>query len=260
MHFGGLSRRLISAASIAVMVLLSAPTGVQAYTATEYTVSSDTSWMVGQAVALDSEGKMTHASVAETNFMGVVTRVNDNSIEVASSGTIGLLVSDQAGEPVVGENAYLSSVAGVASTGATGLSPIGVIQKLPLQWQEVSLEDGGDGASIRIGEASVQLLEQGAGSIEAANPFLATMQRIGNGVAGESVDLWRIITALAIGAGGLVLSFGLLFISSRESFFSMGRNPMAGTMIMRGLWKMIALSVVIMCVSLGAAYAIVRAG
>jgi len=72
------------------------------------------------------------------------------------------------------------------------------------------------------------------------------------------VDTWRIITALLIGLGGLILAFGLLFISSRESFFSMGRNPMASKIIMRGLWKMVALSVGILCITLTASYLIVR--
>ena len=68
------------------------------------------------------------------------------------------------------------------------------------------------------------------------------------------------MTALLIGLGGLILAFGLLFISSRESFFSMGRNPMASKIIMGGLWKMVFLAVGIMLITLTAAYLIVRVG
>lgn len=230
----------------------------KAYSAVEYPIAKGSVWQVGMLVSVNSKGVTTHSSTTNDNYIGVVSAVAEASIEVATSGTVQVLVTDEAGPVEKGHELYVSRIAGIA-TRESGVTTIGVVGEEPTAWSPARLHSS-DKGSIQIGVAQVQLLDQSGGSTFASNPFLATLQKTGNGVAGHTVDMWRIITAFILGVGGIILSFGLLFISSRESFFSMGRNPMASTIIMRGLWKIVVLSVIIMCICLGAAYTILRVG
>lgn len=230
----------------------------KAYSAVEYPTARGSVWQVGMLVSVNSKGVTTHSSTTNDNYIGIVSAVDETSIEVATSGTVQVLVTDEAGPVKKGSELYVSRIAGIA-TSEGGVTTVGVVSEEPVTWSPAQLRSS-DKQTVRIGVAQVQLIDQSGGSAFASNPFLATLQKTGNGVAGHTVDMWRIITALILGVGGIILSFGLLFISSRESFFSMGRNPMASTIIMRGLWKIVMLSVIIMCICLGAAYTILRVG
>lgn len=230
-----------------------------AYSATEYT--SDKVWQAGMTVSLGENGEVVYASRANDNYVGVVTSVRDKSIDVANSGIVSILVTSEDEEIAAGDKVQLSDYAGIATLAIGTGKEVGVVKSSSADWQVLPLTDDDAGkTSIRVAPLQVQLIDQGGGSTGPSNVLLAALQQTGNGIAGKSVDMWRIITALLIGIGGLILSFGLLFISSRESFFSMGRNPLAGGMIMKGLWKIVALSVVIMCASLAASYLILKVG
>jgi hypothetical protein len=232
---------------------------VSAYSASEYSVADVSMWRIGMLASLDDDGAIAMSSGGNKGYIGVVTTVNSASIDVASSGTVQVLVTDENGTIEKGARLQVSDIAGIASRESNGAA-IGVVKTAPVEWKSVQTQSGRD-KPIKLGVSLVQLLESASGGASSdSNPFLAAVQNTGNGVAGRDVDMWRIITALIIGFGGLILSFGLLFVSSRESFFSMGRNPMAGGMIMKGLWKIVALSVAIMCVSLLAAYAMLKLG
>jgi hypothetical protein len=237
----------------ALLAFIFVPTAA-AYTGVEYPTSS--SWVSGTVVSVNEEGTVVPASAAAIDYVGVVAQATEGeSVEVANTGTVAVLVTDNEGDITSGTRLGLSSAAGIASAWATG-AVIGVAQEAPSNWQQATLSNS---QSIRVASVKVQLLTDGASSSSSpVNQFFAALEKTASGVAGRPVDTWRAITALLIGVGGLILAFGLLFISSRESFFSMGRNPMASKVIMRGLWKMVALSVGILCITLTAAYLIVR--
>ena len=225
-----------------------------AYTGVEYNTSS--AWIAGTVVSVDPDGKLVAASVRAAEYVGVVaTASTGTSVEVADSGVVLVLVTDKDGPIASGSRIGISAVEGAGSLWSTG-TVVGVAQETPSAWQNA---ESTDSSTVRVALIKVQLLTDGAsGGSSPVNQFFAALEKTASGVAGKPVDTWRIITALLIGLGGLILAFGLLFISSRESFFSMGRNPMASKVIMRGLWKVVALSVGILCVTLTASYLIVR--
>jgi len=242
------------AAVVSVVFALSSANSAAAYTATEY--SSATNWSIGMVASVNSNGEPVPASLEASNYIGVVTQVSARkSVEVAGTGIVTVMVTDKDGSIGSGTRLGISAVSGVASAWSGG-TIIGVVQETPTKWSTVELEDN---SSAKVALVKTQLLSDGSsegGSV--VSQFFSALEKTASGVAGKPVDTWRVITALLIGLGGLVLAFGLLFVSSRESFFAMGRNPMAGKVIMRGLWKMVFLSVGILCVTLTAAYLIVR--
>ncbi len=243
-------------ALVGAVVFASLPQVAAAYTGVEYDTTAQ--WTVGTVVSVDEKGELVPASVNSADYLGVVAQPSTGTgVEVADSGTVTVLVSDVAGQITGGSRIGLSTVSGIAAAWTGGVA-IGVAQQTPSAWRDASLENG---ETVKVASVTVQLLTDGASSDGSpVSMFFSALERTASGVAGKPVDTWRVVTALLIGLGGLILAFGLLFISSRESFFSMGRNPMASKMIMRGLWKMVALSVGILVITLTAAYLIVRVG
>lgn len=229
---------------------------VSAYTAAEY--PTRTTWSSGSVASVNDAGEVVPASLAAINYLGVVTQQPSSAmVEVADSGTVPVLVTDAAGEITTGVRLGLSEVVGAASVWTGGVV-VGVAQATPSDWKDVELSNN---TVVRVATVQTQLLTEGAAvDTSAMSAFFAAVDRTASGIAGKPVDTWRVVTALLIGLGGLILSFGLLFVSSRESFFSIGRNPMASKIIMGGLWKMVVLSVGIMLITLTAAYLIVRVG
>lgn len=243
-----------AALAVSVLGVLITPLIAFAYTGVER--ATDTAWKAGTVVSIDSGEKLVPASVEKSNYVGVVARdTAGSSVELAESGTVSMLVSDIDGEVTAGTKVGVSSIAGVASSWTSGTA-VGVVQDSPTHWEQVTLSTGKE---ARVASVNVQLLTDGASTGSSpVSMFFAALEKTASGIAGKPVDTWRVVTALLIAIGGLILAFGLLFISSRESFFSMGRNPMASKVIMHGLWKVAALSIGILCVTLLAAYLIVR--
>lgn len=244
---------VIGVVAASLMGAFFASSSVSAYSGVEYQSQRD--WSIGVVAAVNGEGELVSASTVNDNYVGVVVSKAEGRIEVANDGVVQVLVTDADGAVASGTRLGISSVTGVAGAWVDG-TVLGVAQGDPANWQQTKLDDG---SSALIGNVRVQLLTDGASNGSTpVSEFFAALEKTASGVAGRPVDTWRIVTALLIGLGGLILAFGLLFISSRESFFSIGRNPMASKIIMRGLWKVVALSVGILCLTLTASYLIVR--
>ncbi|HET7629863.1 MAG TPA: hypothetical protein VFK03_00650 [Candidatus Saccharimonadales bacterium] len=246
---------------LCLLTVASLPAAALAYRATEY--STDHSWHDGSVVALDSQGQLVLASSANANYVGVVVKSDSDSVQVADeASSIPMLVSRQAGDIKAGERLGLSGLAGVAVKWQPGSPLLAVAKQAPKDWQSTDIvtADGQSGkASLAL--INVQLLKAGATAGQTdRSSYMSAVERTANQIAGHSVAVWQISLALVLGLAGIVLSVGLLFISSRESFFSIGRNPLAGNTIMSSLWKMSAVSVVILMISLTSAYLILRVG
>ncbi|HET6622757.1 MAG TPA: hypothetical protein VFG56_02370 [Candidatus Saccharimonadales bacterium] len=231
-----------------------------AYRATEYQIDQD--WQVGSLVALDDEGQPILASLGNQNYIGVVVSNSDGSVQIADeASSIPMLVSRQTGDIKAGQRLGLSSVAGVAVKWQPGSPLIAVAKQSAEDWQTSQVvSDDGRSEEVSLSLVNVQLIKASGANQAGDSSYMNAIQSAANQIAGHSVAIWQISVALVLGLGGLILSLGLLFISSRESFFSIGRNPLAGNTIMGGLWKMSAVSVVIMLISLSSAYLILRIG
>jgi hypothetical protein len=237
------------------VVVLAGSTTVRAYTASQYTTTK--TWATGTVIALDDNGKLLAASLATKNYIGVVTNQTDNQVEIARSGIVSLLVSDRNGAVKDGTPVALSDVAGVGAAWSAGRIQVGVARGLPVNGQTMTIGS----TSVKVASVEVQLTDAGKGAAATSSSGLGgLLQQVASGVVGHAVDTWRVVAALILGLSGLVLSFGLLLVSSRESFFSLGRNPSAGGAIMKGLWRMAGVAIVVMCLSLGGAFLVMKVG
>lgn len=246
---------------LASLVSLAFPAAAAAYRATEYQV--DQTWPIGSVIAVDSQGHLSLASLNNRNFIGVVVKRDAHTAQIADeASSVSVLVSQANGDIQAGQQLGLSGVAGVAAKWQAGSPVVAVAKQTPAAWQSTSVQAAdGQSQTVKLALVNAQLIQAGGGSSSASeSAYVGAVQKAANQIAGHSVAVWQISLALVLGLAGIVLSVGLLFISSRESFFSIGRNPLAGNTIMSSLWKMSGVAVVILLVSLTSAYLILRVG
>lgn len=245
---------------LAFMLVLIWPAKSSAYRATEYRI--DQNWPTGSVVAVDDQGKLVLASLQNQNYVGVVAEHDTQAVQVADeASSIPVLVSQNGGDIKAGDRLGLSAVAGVATKWQPGMPLIAVAKQEPTKWESTTSQlDNGQPQKVSLALIDAQLLQAVGSSQSGESAYMGTVQKAANQLAGHSVAVWQISLALVLGLAGIVLSVGLLFIASRESFFSIGRNPLAGNTIMSSLWKMSGVSVVILLVSLTSAYLILRIG
>lgn len=217
----------------------------------------------GTLVALNSQKNLERASFAQTNYIGVAQGGGSAGfVDVAHDGEAKVLVTDQfntSGDFNKGAKIGVSLVDGIAGSWEEGGGQlVGVLLEAPRSWSILTIDSR---QSIRVALVSVQL--QPASPVSQDSLFGGALALVGDVAAtlvGKQVAIWRVITALVISGGGMVLGLTLLITTSRQSFLSIGRNPLAKTMIMRELWKMVGVSATIIIGAFAAAYAVLVVG
>lgn len=256
---------MLRLASLSLMVaLLMAPTVARAYTATEYT--TNTNFSVGTLIALDNNGNPVAASLLTPNYIGSVTNKGEGKVDVANNGTVVVFVSDADGPIVLGSRIGLSAIAGVGTLYQAGRPQVGIATTslsdiAAKDWMTVQTESSsGVKGTVKVAQISVRLTQDTSASQTGGNGLMDLIKQAADSIAGTSVSLWQVISSLIVGLGSLILAFGLLFSTGRESFLSLGRNPMASTVILRGMWRIVAVSVVIMLLGITISYLILKLG
>jgi hypothetical protein len=86
----------------------------------------------------------------------------------------------------------------------------------------------------------------------------AFLQRFVNAIAGKQVSALRIVVGFFIIMAAILTVGVMLFSAVRGSILSIGRNPLAGKDIYKGLFQVFAMSIVILGVAVGGAYLLMR--
>jgi hypothetical protein len=245
--------------SMVLLTFCTVPTAF-AYTATVYHTSQ--SFSVGTLIALNSN-EQPIAAVNGNDCIGTVISQSKSGIEVAGSGVVPVFVSNPNGVIKSGDKIGLSSIAGVGVLWQTSETQIGVatesISSSSSKWQTVSAttHNGTIKENIKVAKMMVRLT---SGSNTATSEITGTLQQAAAGLVGHSVALWQIVIAGLVGIGGLILAFGLVLSSGHESLSSLGRNPMASKVILKGMWRIVATSITVMLVGILLAYLVLKVG
>ena len=246
---------------LAIACLFVAPGIVRAYTAAVY--STNSSPAVGTLVGFDNKNKLV-AATPETGFIGAVTKQTATAAEVANSGYATVFVSDDNGADIAtGDQISLSTIAGVGvlykNDGVqVGMANESITAQSPL-WHNTTATRTGSTSKLRVANLNVRLVTGGAAAISNTG-FMGGLQHIAEGLAGHAVAVWQLIASMAVGLGSLILAFGLLLSAGRQSFTSLGRNPLASAVILRGMWRIVAVSLAILLSGITIAYIILKVG
>ncbi len=246
---------------LAVFFVVGLSSAALAYTATSYNLPN--SFAIGNLMAIDDNGQPIVA-VTGSNYIGVVTRQTDNSVDIADDGIVQVFVlKSDSGSIDSGSKIGFSSVAGMAALLQDGSTQIGIanesITDSSSKWKTVTIKmsDGTLKDDAKVALITVRLTK-GDSVSNALVGLIGSAQRAAENIVGHNVALWQVIFAAVLGIGGLILAFGLIFISSRAGIMSIGRNPMASKVILHGMWRVSAMSIAVMMAGLIAAYLILK--
>lgn len=234
-----------------------------AYVGSEY-ISAD-NLPAGTLIALGGDGKVTRASLIAPTYIGVATDVKDTKVTVAKSGTVEAYVSNIDGSIRTGTRIGLSAYSGVGTAWKEDRQLVGVVAEGvgdTLQWRDVGVQgvSGDSPTQIKIAKVPILLTQNVNNTQSGVSGFAGAIQQTAYVIVGHSVALWRIIAAMVVGFGSLILAFSLLISTGRGSFLSIGRNPLASSTILRGMWRIVFVSAGIMVVGILIAYLILRSG
>lgn len=191
---------------------------------------------------------------ADTSLLSL-SNEHGNQVQVATSGTAPVLVSDINGPIARGDHITASPIAGVGMKATENVRIIGIAQSDFTDGSEQSYTDTqGKKNTVRIGQ--VPLLVNVAYYFKQPDKTIipSALQNVANALAGKSVSTVPIIISAAIFIITIIVVSSIVYSMIRSSIISVGRNPMSQSAIYRDLIQMSALVLVILGVGLTSIY------
>jgi hypothetical protein len=261
-------------AGIVLSLLLVAP--ARASLSQGYSASSDIA--AGSLVSLDSKKSSTVETSTLDNaprLFGVVvppssasislSGIGSNQVQVATTGSANVFVTNAAGSIKVGDQLTVSSIAGVAEkVGDTSSRVIGTAQ--------ADFDGSGSGVTKRtitdakgkshevaISQIPVVIAVSTFTSTSGKQPYVIPnwLQNLSNTLAGKDVAPIRIVVAGLILLVALVCITVLLYAAVRNSIISIGRNPLSRNSVLKGLLQVMTISAGILGLAAASIYFVI---
>ena len=254
-------------ASVAVLSLAGFLT-VHAITSISRGYTSDTKLPLGSIVSLkDNSTDAVELAVSSNvdSLLGVVISdessllsvVNSgkNQVQVSTSGTADVLVSDINGSVARGDNITASPIAGVGMKATGNVKIIGIAQgDVANTIKQTYKDDKGADRQITLGQAPV-LVNVAYYFKEPEKTLIPeAIQKLANALAGKTVSSLPILISAGIFVIMLVVVVSIIYSMVRGGIISVGRNPMSQSAVYRNLIQLSALVLVILGVGFSAMY------
>ena len=261
-----LVRRLIGVTvTIGALFALATPLAVHAaYTALSESYHSKDKLPIGSLVSLqDNATDTVIAADSESvdNLLGVVISSGSSllnlstgqgdQVQVATDGTLPVLVSDINGPIARGDHITASPVKGIGMLATSNIRVVGIDQgsMTSSKKQEYKTADG-ETRTMVIGE--VPVLVNVAYYFKEPDKTIvpAAVQNVANSLAGKEVGTVPILISGAIFLIMLIIVASLIYSMIRSSIISVGRNPLSQSAIYRDLVQLSGLVIAILGVGL----------
>ena len=231
-----------------------------------YTTSKTLS--LGSLVSLqkDTADRVEPASTSNVeNLFGVVienesslltvTNGEANQVQIATSGTVPVLVSDINGPIKRGDSITASPISGVGMKANGNVRVIGIAQNDMGAGKKQTFKDkSGKEDSANIGEVSV-LINVAYFFKEPEKTIIpSAVQNLANALAGRQVSAVPILISAGIFLVTLIVVSSIIYSMIRSSIIATGRNPMSQGAIYRDIIQLSALVLGILSVGLIAIY------
>lgn len=262
----------IAAVSVSIGVLVAVlgllVPAAHAVTSLSESYSSKDNLAVGSLVSvMDNQTDMIEASESSNvdNLLGVViasgsslltlSSGKDDQVQVATSGTLPVIVSDINGEIVRGDHVTAGPIKGVGMRATANVRVVGISQGKMTNVKEQKYKDS-DGVekTMKLGEVPV-LVNVAYYFKEPEKTIVpAAVQNVANSLAGREVGTVPILIAGAIFLIMLIIVASLVYSMIRSSIISVGRNPLSQSAIYRDLVQLSGLVLAILGVGLVSIY------
>ena len=189
-----------------------------------------------------------------------ITISQNGQVQVASSGTVAVDVSDEFGAIKKGDYVTASDVAGVGAKATHSGRVIGVAQDNFSGLESGTAKASVKGKQVAIGQIPVSLY---VGTVDISSSgsgaqVPSSLEHLAEAVAGHQVSALRLILAVVILVGGLVSVAVILYGAVSNSFLSIGRNPLAKHSIYKGLLQVSGLALGLLALCALTMYLVVR--
>ena len=242
----------------ALLLSIIAPTAMAVVTISQsYTVKGDIA--VGSLVSLKTNtiDEISLANIQNAgNIFGVVISAENSlltisgkqgtQVQVATGGTVDMLVSDQNGDIKQGDPITGSPINGVGMKASENVRIVGLAQADAKKGKAQKYKPkGGEEETVHI--TTIPVLVNVAYFFKEPEKTLipTAIQNIANGIAGKKVDSLPILISAGIFLVMLIVVASLVYSMIRASIISIGRNPLSQSSVYRNLIQLSALVLVI---------------
>lgn len=241
---------------------------VHAVTPISQSYTSTDQLAVGSVVSLKSNTSdqvIAASSTTSDSLLGVVINANSsllslsndqaNQVQIATSGTEQVLVSDINGSIKRGDHITASPISGVGMKATDNVRIIGIAQSdLTASTKQTYKDKSGQEHSVNVGTMPVLINVSYFFKQPDKTIIPGALQNVANALAGKNVSTAPILIAGAIFLIMLIVVSSIIYSMIRSSIISVGRNPMSQSAIYRDLIQLSALVIGILAVGLIAIY------
>lgn len=207
-----------------------------------------------QAANLGNASLLLGVVVASDDSLLAVNASN-TTVQVATSGTASVLVSDLYGNIKVGDQIAASPFDGVGAKQKPGARVIGLAQTNfnpsdPGTQTQTVTDKTGKSKEIKVGLVRVNIgagvTSTAAGSVSAnLNP----LQKIAKSLTGKQVATWRVVISMVIIIVAMVALITLTYAAIYGSIISVGRNPLGSHAIFHTLRSVMGMALLTACLA-----------
>jgi hypothetical protein len=193
---------------------------------------------------------------ADSSLLSLSTG-KDNQVQVATNGTVPVLVADINGPIAQGDHITASPISGVGMKATDNVRVIGIAQGAMENADKQTYTDkSGQKHSVMIGQ--VPLLVNVAYYFKEPDKTLipSAVQNIANALAGKNVSTTPILISAAIFLVMIIVVSSMIYSMIKSSIISVGRNPLSQSAVYRDLLQMSAIVLVILAVGFSSIYLI----
>lgn len=258
--------RIIKRTALLLAIIISASfifvTNIHAITSISQSYATSEDLPLGSIVSLKNNTTDQVVSTTTNNadeMLGVV--INDdssllalssdkaNQVQVATSGSVVVLVSDINGNVLKGDHITASPIRGVSMKATGNSKTIGIAQGDTRDGTKQTYKDkSGKEQTVTLGNTTVVVNVAYYFKQPEKTLVPTALQNVANALAAKKVEPLPIIISLAIFIITMVVVVTIIFSMIRSSIISVGRNPMSQSAIYRDLIQLSALVLAILSV------------
>ena len=256
--------------AVAGAVALALPSFASAITPVSEAYASESKLALASIVSLkkDTTDQVTATdSTNVSNMIGVVISPDDsllsltnggsNQVQVATDGTVNVLVSDMNGTVSRGDHITASPIGGVGMKTLTNARVLGIAQgdlQVSKDAKQTYKDKAGVEHTVAIGTIPVHIAISYYFKEPDKTLVPTALQNVANSVAGREVNTIPIIISVAIFAVTLLIVVSIVYSMIKSSIISVGRNPMSQAAVYRGVVQISGLVLAILGVGILAIY------
>ena len=181
-----------------------------------------------------------------------------DTVQVATSGSVNVLVSNVNGNISVGDDVAASPFNGVGMKAITGNRVIGTSltsfnSSTAGASRQTVHESNGDTKTLEVGYVKINIAI-GTMNKTSTNFSIQTLQQFVEGLTGRPISIARLLIGLAITLVAVVTIITLTYASIYGGIVSIGRNPLAKFSVFRTMTSVLTMVIVIALVASAAVY------